>query len=182
MIGTLPKQLEVDGKMYDIRTDYRECLLIFEAFSDPELTIQEKQRVMLEILYKEIPDNLQEAANKAKWFLDCGKDHEESEKEKPLYSWEQDEQLIFSAVNNVAGHEVRADEYMHFWTFIGLFQGIGESLFSTVINIRDKKNHGKKLDKTDQEFYEKNKPLIDLKKKRSKEEQEEYDRINAMMR
>ena len=181
MIGRLPTQLLVDGQMYDIRTDYRDCLLIFEAFNDPEMSDQEKQITMIEILYKDIPDNLQEAANQAVWFLDCGNEQEsERPSEKALYDWNQDEQMIFSAINKVAGHEVRMDEYMHFWTFIGLFQGIGESLFSTVISIRDKKNHGKKLDKVDQEFYQKNKATIDLKKKLTKEEKDAQDWINAM--
>lgn len=181
MIGRLPTQLLVDGQMYDIRTDYRDCLLIFEAFNDPEMSEQEKQIAMIEILYKEVPDNLQEAAKQAVWFLDCGNELDsDGPSEKALYDWNQDEQMIFSAVNKVAGHEVRMDEYMHFWTFISLFHGIGESLFSIVVSIRDKKNHGKKLDKVEQEFYRKNKALIDLRKKLTKEEKEEQDRINAM--
>ena len=179
MIGILPTQLEVDGKMYDIRTDYRDCLLIFQAFGDPELSIEEKRAVMLSILYKDLPHNIEEALKQANWFLNCGQEYTESH-DKPLYDWEQDEQMIFSAVNKVAGHEIRTDEYMHFWTFIGLFHGIGESLFSVVISIRDKKNHGKKLDKADQDFYSKNKKLIDLKPKRSKAEQERMDAINKM--
>lgn len=61
--------------------------------------------------------------------------------------------------------------YIHWWTFLGYFNEIGEGLFSTVINIRQKKNKGKKFEKYEQDFYQNNKDLIDLKKKYAKEEQ-----------
>ena len=49
---------------------------------------------------------------------------------------------------------------------------IGESLFSSVLNIRQKRAKGKKLEKYEQEFYKDNRNLIDLtvKEKRSEEE------------
>ena len=34
MIGRLPTTLTVDGKDYDIRTDYRDCLTVITAFND----------------------------------------------------------------------------------------------------------------------------------------------------
>ncbi len=181
MIGRLPTQLEIDGLMYGIRTDYRDCLLILEAFNDIELTHEEATMVMLEILYKDMPDNLEEATKKALWFLNCGDDSAEDKiTEKPVYDWNQDEQMIFAEINKVAGHEIRLDEYMHFWTFIGLFQGIGEGYFSVVLSIRNKLNKGKSLDKTEDEFYKRNKNLIRLKPKLSQAEQEQYDFINAL--
>lgn len=179
MIGRLPTKLEVDGRLYDIRTDYRDILIIFQAWNDSELTKQEKIITMLKIIYKEVPNNTTEAIEKAIEFINCNKQQEES-KDRSLFDWEQDEQIIFSAVNKVAGKEVRNESHIHWWTFLGLFNSIEESLFTTVISIRDKKVKGKKLDKYEQEFYEKNKNMITLKKKRSREEQENYDRINKL--
>ena len=95
--------------------------------------------------------------------------------------WEQDESIIFSAINKVAGCETREKEYIHWWTFLGYFSEIGEGLFSTVINIRQKKNKGKKLEKYEQEFYRSNKQLIDLKEKYTAEEQAEIDRLNELL-
>ena len=188
MIGGLPKKLTVHGIEYDIRSDYRDCLNILQCLGDPDFTYQEKLEVMLRILYvnwEDIPDSdIQEAVDKAVWFLDCGEIYEEDGKRPTrnmvLFDWEQDEQLIFAAVNHVAGKELRACEYVHFWTFISYFHEIGEGLFSTVIYIREKKQKGK-LDKADLEFYRKNRNLINLKKKYSKEQQEEIDRINAIL-
>ncbi len=181
MIGQLPRQLTVDGKAYDIRTDYRNCLLILEAFDDPENTPDEAYEIMLSILYKEIPDNADEAINQAVWFLNCGDGlNDDNQSKKPVYDWEKDEQMIFAEINKVAGREVRAEQYMHFWTFIGLFQGIGEGFFSAVLNIRHKLNTGKRLDKGEQEFFNRHKKLIKLEVKRSEEEKAEYEYLNKL--
>lgn len=182
MIGKLPTTLDIDGKEYKIRTDYRIVLTIFEAFNDIELKDNEKIYVMLELLYEEKPDNLEEAIKQANWFLDGGKQYEEFNKTKKVMDWEQDESIIFSAVNKVAGYETRSKEYIHWWTFLGYFSEIGEGLFSTVINIRQKKNRGKKLEKYEQEFYKNNKQLIDLKQKYTTEEQNEIDRLNEILK
>ena len=94
--------------------------------------------------------------------------------------WEQDAPIIVPAVNKVFGQDVRGVEYMHWWTFLGLYMEIGESIFSQVVSIRQKKQKGKKLEKWEEEYYRENKHLIDLKHKkeeRSKEEKEELQKL-----
>lgn len=186
MIGRLPKELNVNGKEYEIRSDYRDCLLILQAFGDPELSEIEKRLVMISCLYvndQEVlkPENIQEAAKKAVWFLNCGDSIGQSHSKKPVYDFEQDEQILFSAINKVAGKEIRNEEYMHYWTFVGLFNEIGEGVFSTVVSIRDKKNKGKKLEKWENEFYRNNKEMIDLKRKHTKEELRELEKLNQIL-
>ena len=119
----------------------------------------------------------------AVWFLDGGMVHEDSNynKSKKIIDWEQDEQMIFSAVNKVAGKETRAVEYIHWWTFLGYFNEVGEGLLSTVISIRQKKNKGKKLEKYEQDFYRENKSLIDIKTRLSAEEQAEKERLEKLL-
>ena len=78
--------------------------------------------------------------------------------------WEQDACIILPAVNRVLGGEVRAMPYLHWWTFLGAYMEIGESLFSTVLSIRDKRARGRKLETWEQEFYKANRALIELKK------------------
>ena len=62
-----------------------------------------------------------------------------------------------------------------------MFNEIGEGLFSTVIQIRRKKNNNERLDKYEQKFYNANKKLIDLKVKYSLEEQKEIDELNKLL-
>lgn len=189
MIGQLPKTLKIKDVEMAIRSDFRVALLILQAYNDPELSDQEKAVIMLECLYENYeqlpPGEYQEAINQAVWFLDGGGTTDPNSKHqqsKRVMDWEQDEQIIFSAVNKVAGYETRSKDYIHWWTFLGYFNEIGEGLLSTVINIRQKKNKGKKLEKYEQEFYRENKNLIDLKVKYTAEEQKEIDRLNELLK
>ena len=184
MIGRLPTTLEVGGEDYEIRTDFRDCLLIMQAFQDVELTREEAGRVMLEVLYKEIPpyEQIQEAMEKAVWFLDCGNVEEnQSVPKRPLYDFEQDEQIIFSAINKVAGKEVRQIDYLHWWTFIGYFNEIGEGTFSTVVSIRSKKRKNQKLEKWEKDFCRDNRKLVELKRKYTREELEELEKLDKLL-
>jgi hypothetical protein len=187
MIGRLPKELNINGTDRAIRSDFRVALLIFEAFNDPELSDQEKAIVMLDCLYEDLDsipvEDYQAAHEQAVWFLDGGGSTEDNSKQqaKKVLDWQQDEKIIFSAVNKVAGFETRAVDYMHWWTFLGYFNEIGEGLLTTVINIRQKKNKGKKLEKYEQEFYRENKSLIDIKTRYSEEEQAQKDYLNKLL-
>jgi hypothetical protein len=188
MIGYLPKQIKINGTDRAIRSDFRVALLIFQAYNDPELSDQEKAQTMIECLYEDYddipPEDYQETADKAVWFLDGGSNTDSNsnhQQAKKVMDWEQDEQLIFAAVNKVAGYETRSVEYLHWWTFLGFFNEIGEGLFSTIISIRNKKNKGKKLEKHEQEFYRENKTLIDIKVKLTPEEQAEKEYFEKLL-
>lgn len=185
MIGRLPTSLNIQGKEYEIRSDYRDCLVILQAYSDPDLTDMEKGAVCISILYKEppAPEHLQEAYDKAVWFLNCGDTVQKPHTHQPTYDWEQDEQMIFSAINKVANKEIRSAEYMHFWTFIGLFNEIdGQGTFATIINIRNKKNKHKRLEKWEQEFYRNNKEIIDIKRKYTEGEKEVLSELDKLLK
>ena len=182
MIGDLPKALTVDGREYDIDSDFRTALLIFEAFGDAELSSLNKQFTMLELLYNPIvPPDIDEASKQAVWFLDVGQD--EKQKNKNVHNpktmdYKQDEQLLFSAVNAVATRDVREAEYMHWWTFYGLCQAIdSESLIAHIINIRSKRAKGEKLEKHELKFYHENIHLIEFRTS-----DEDYQKMVALLR
>lgn len=192
MIGNLPEFLLVNDREYRIRSDYRNILQIFEAFSDPELTAEEKWIVAIYIIFEDFSCaydvieafqngfDLEEAIKQISWFISAGKKLKD-EKEPPVYDWIQDEQMIFSSVNHVAGKEVREVDYMHWWTFLGYFNEIGEGTFSYITGIRDKINKGKKLDKQEIEFYRKNKDLIKIKPRKTEEELKQEEEDNALI-
>ena len=183
MIGALPSDLEIGGELYPIRSDYRVALLIFQAMEDPELTEQEKALALLSCLYEDwesIPQEcLEEACNKAVWFLDGG-DMAKSEIHVKTLDWEQDESMIFAAVNKSAGKEIRELPFLHWWSFLGFFSESGETLLSTIMHIRYKRGRGKPLDKQERQFYIEHKDMIDIKKKLSKAEKEENDFVNSL--
>ena len=178
-----PTSLNVGGVDYEIRTDYRAVLDLLTALADPELTDSDPQmtaymqsRVILEIMFPDgdnIPaEHIQEALEKVSEFIDMG--ISDDRKKPKTMDWEQDAPILIPAINKVLNTEIRAQKYMHWWTFLGAYMEIGESLFSNVIHIRQKRAKGKKLEKWEQEFYKENKALIEFKNKyqRSDEEKE----------
>lgn len=181
MIGQLPKSLIIDGKPHEINSDFRAALLIFQAYNDNELNELEKSIVCLRCLYKEVPENKAEALKQAVWFLDGGDAPKPEQAPRKMMDWEQDESIIFPAVNKVAGFETRTAEYLHWWTFLGLFNEIGEGLYSTVMHIRSKQSRGKPLDKWEKEFYSSHKELVDLRQKLTPEEQAELEFIKNLV-
>lgn len=192
MIGALPEELSVGGVAYPIRTDYRNVLQVFEAFHDPELTQEEKWIVAIYLLFENFSCaddvlqaakdgfSLEEAIKQISWFISAGQPERQA-LELPTYNWAQDEQMIFSAVNKVAGMETRELDYLHWWTFLGYFNEVGEGTFSFIVGIRHKLNHGKKLEKHEKEFLAKNKELVMMKKPMTKEEKEQEDEFNALL-
>lgn len=166
-LGQLPVILMVGEKEWKIRTDYRDILVIMQAFNDPELTVEEAYVVMRKILYEDwvdMPKELyEEAAKKALWFLDCGQEDEEDIMPVKVMDWEQDEPILFPAINQVAGCEVRSVPYVHWWTFVGYFMEIREGIFSTVLGIRQKMAKGKHLEKWEREFRRNNKKSVTLR-------------------
>lgn len=161
----LPTALEIGGKEWSIRSDYRAALDIFLALSDPELDNYNRAMEALEILYvDEIPpENWKEALEKCMWFLNGGEE-DNGKKSAQLVSWPQDFNLIASPISHIVGKDIRGMEYLHWWSFISAYMSIGDCLFAQVVSIRDKKARGKSLDKQERDFYRRNRELVDIKK------------------
>ena len=172
----LPESLNINGVDYGIRSDFRAVLDILSAFSDDELTDTEKTKVMIEILYYPVvplPNELEEAAQKAIWFIDCGIEQDDMPKPRTM-DWEQDAAIIFPGINKIAGFGEKRNQEIHWWGYYGCIMEISDGLFSQVLAIRQKLTKGKKLEKWEQEFLRNNRNLCDLKGS-SDHNQEEYD-------
>lgn len=179
----LPKEAVIGGKTCRFHTDYRDILNIFSWLQDETYPEFLRWRIALALFYEEeIPDeDFAEAAEYFRWFVNCGQ--EESGNSGPqLLDWEQDAQDIVADVNKVAGQEIRSLTYLHWWTFLGWFHGIGEGNLSTLVSIRDKLRRGKRLEKWEQEYCRRNRSRVNLRKKYSAEELAEQDRLQKLLR
>lgn len=163
MMFEIPISLQVGEKQLNIRNkgDYRMIIDCFSALNDIEFTKEERVLCSLIIFYEDFNDiedlmhfeHLEEAVKKMFWFFNCGDDKGVgANKHYKLIDWEGDSQLIASAVNKVANTEVRALEYLHWWTFMGYYLAVGESPLATVVSIRNKIAEGKKLEKYESKF------------------------------
>lgn len=163
----LPKSLDVCGVECEIRSDFRAVLDILTALSDIELDANEKALIALTILYpsfENMPsEHYQEALNKCFWFIDCGNEDEPAQKAPKLMDWDQDFQYIVAPINRVLGTEIRALEYLHWWSFISAYYEIGDCTFAQIVRIRTKLSKGKPLDKQEKEWYRNNRKMVDFK-------------------
>ncbi len=171
----LPTRVEVEGAEYAIRSDYRAILDICAALSDPELDGQERAAVALTIFYPDLAvmpaGHYRTAVERCLCFIRGGEE-EPPGRSPRLMDWEQDFPHIVAPINRVLGQEVRAVEYMHWWTFLAAFYEIGECTFAQIVRVRDRLARGKALDKQDQAWYRNNRHLVDFKRKYTKRDDE----------
>lgn len=165
----IPVSVTIEDREYPIRNkgDYRMVLDCFDALNDSQLSQENRIVTALIIFYDNVNDerdllsffgtNLEKPVLEMFRFFNCGQDSPPgSQTPYKLVDWKQDSQLIAAAVNNVANKEIRVEPYIHWWTFMGYYLSIGESAFSTVVEIRSKIKKGKKLEKYEQEYKRSN--------------------------
>lgn len=132
LIDTLPDTVMVDGREFSIRSDFRISVMFELLIGDGELSQKQKLRNTLELYYEEIPDNHEEAIEQVLTFYACGKQRKNSgsssEKSKgfksPIYSFEYDDGLIFSAFYDQYGIDLNEIEYLHWWKFKAMFDAL----------------------------------------------------------
>lgn len=175
----LPTELEVGGQQFAVRSDFRAVLDALAALNDSALQEQARCLAFLQIFYPDwqhLPD-ANEALRQAMVFINLGQPVPEHQPHRPeLVLWDTDVQLIAPAVDKVLGYSCRRCEYLHWWDFIGAFQNIGEGIFAQVVNIRNKRAKGKKLDKAEAAFARENADLIGSTAGRMTAEEEEFFR------
>ena len=89
--------------------------------------------------------------------------------------------VIVAEVNKVAQQEIRALPYVHWWTFLSWFHGIGEGQLTTLVSIREKLRKGQKLEPHEKAYYQSNKGAVDLKKRYSREETETRKALERLL-
>jgi hypothetical protein len=172
-VDKLPTSIEIDGQLHEINTDFRNCLKIILVFEDDDLTMQEKQFLMLNLLYKNIPCNLESATKAAIKFLNCGEIFSENIKgNERLYSFNKDSKYIYSGIRQSHNIDLEQIEYLHWWKFALLFIDLREEcFFNKIVYLRSQKVKGK-LTKEERELYYSLKDIVDLPEKFEEEDEE----------
>lgn len=181
----LPTAITLSGIDHPINTDYRDILDIIHWINDPSENEQVRLYVALALFYEDF-DSIPEsdyyvALIEMMRFINCGEDVKNDKPQPKRIDWEQDHLMIAADINKVAGCEVRALPYLHWWTFLAYFNAIGEGQLSTVVSIREKRRKGKKLEDWERDYYLENKDIIDFKKNYTPEELKEIERLNHLL-
>ncbi len=175
----LPESASIGGRVYRINADFRDILEVIDQLNSTEEDESVKRYVALSLFYdgfETMPErDYVEAFRFMADFISAGEEDDGVQRPK-LIDWQQDRNIIASEVNKVAGTEVRALKFLHWWTFIGYFSCIGDGQLALIVSIREKKLRGKKLEGFEQEFYRKNRSRVDLRQPITSEEEATFDR------
>lgn len=182
----LPQSVEIGEREYQINTDFRTGLRIMEAWEDPALTDREKQMVMLELLYSEMPNDLAEACRLAVKFLNCGEDmrgdHGEAPPAERRYCFTQDAKYIFTAILQTHGVDLEQIDYLHWWKFQYLFLDLREDcFFSRLIYYRTQRANGK-LTRQEAEYCRLIQSVLDLPEDKNPEAEKASDEFMRLLR
>jgi len=125
--GGLP--YEIDGVA--ISPDFRNMLRVEAISADLELNQTQKFALMLNQLFPELPEDYTWAFEKLIWFLNRGNmpsedDASQAKKAKKGYDFTQDASLIFSAFFAVYGIDLASVSFLHWWSFLAMFEGLPE--------------------------------------------------------
>lgn len=179
----LPTSLRVGQKDRPIRSDFANCLECMIALQDPELDEIDRADVCCRLIYgDEQAEELyaegltDEAILQAFAFLGRSNGPEAEREDAPdlptLVHWETDAPMIFDAINKGRQTDIRETD-LHWWTFLGLYMEIGQSLFATVLSLRQALARGVKLDKEERRFVNENPQFFPESGGLSKEDEEE---------
>lgn len=170
LIDYLPETVEIEGVECPIETNFRTFILFEMMMQDPELTDAEKAMKGLELAYLEIPDNLNAAVDGLLWFYSCGKRWREKKASsmdgesevQRIYSFEHDDDYIYSAFLTQYHIDLQDVEYLHWWKFKALLRTLSSELeFSKIMGYRSIDiNSG--MTKEQRDFYRRKKELYAL--------------------
>lgn len=183
----LPVQAQLGGRTWAIHSDYRDVLEVLRwlnGSADPALTQGERWYVAMRLFYPafaEMPRTLwPQATAFLQAFLSAGRP--EPERGAPvLLDWQQDAPLIAAGIAQAAGQDVRTLPYLHWWSFLGFFDAIGEGSLATVVGIRDKLRRGRRLENWELEFYRTHRAAVDLRPAPDPAAEAEKQRLEALL-
>lgn len=174
----LPASAVIGGREYPINADYRDILEVIACLQTADDDPLTGWYVALSLFYEGLEDmprgDYAQAIAEMVRFIDLGEEPEDQTPRAKTIDWEQDRTVIAAEVNKVAGVEVRALPFLHWWTFMGYFGAIGEGQLSMIVSIREKLRKGKKLESWERDYYQQNRSRIDFKRKYTQRDKEQF--------
>ena len=173
LLDKLPKEYEG----IKINTDFRAFILFELLMQDNELTIEEKISSLIDIFCENVTD-IEKCIEAILWFYRCGKDEEkkrqtaEKSSNKQIYSYEFDDEYIYSAFLQQYNINLNSIKYLHWWEFRALMKGLNEDTqFVKIMGYRSI-DLGKIKDKDEKKRYKELQKLYALPDMRTDEQKE----------
>lgn len=135
LLDRLPQYVPSGSK---IRTDFRESIKFELLMQDNKIDEKTKVIQALKLYYYDIQkiDNIKQAVSDILWFYSCGKEDininenkkENKAKNKQIYSYEFDDEYIYSAFMEQYRIDLNNIKYLHWWKFKALINSLNENI------------------------------------------------------
>lgn len=163
-MNLLIDKLPTDYEGLKIDTNFRSFILFELLMQDNELEDKDKILLALRLFFEEPPEDLKKALKGIIWFYRCGKEEKQEKnkkindnnKKKQIYSYEYDAGFIYSAFKDQYGIDLNEIDYLHWFKFKALFEGLkSDNKICEIMGYR----------------------AIDLSKIKNKEEKDKYRKL-----
>ena len=178
-----PTKMEVNGKLYNIDTDYRTALACFKAINDNEIKdIERALAVVTLLLGTDVPlEDTQEALEKCGVYLRCGREQNTNTNEIDM-DYFQDEVAIRTSIRQCYHENLNLIENLHWWEYNEMIEGLTEE--TLLSKIREIRNYdlSKEKDFKMKQKIQKAKEFYALKKKETPLTDEQKKNIDDFMK
>lgn len=187
LTNKLPIEVNIDGVLYKINSDYRTSIIFSKLIEENDIT-EELTLKVLKLYYPVIPKNIQQAINKIGWFYGCGIDELEKESastsissNKKIFDFEEDAKYIYSAFLSQYRIDLQEIEYLHWWKFKALFESLNDD--NEIVKIMQYRamDLSKIKDKEQRKFYKKMQETYKLKEKICEADQKALDDVRKLL-
>lgn len=176
-MNILVDKLPIDYEGLKINTNFRSFILFELLMQDNKLKTEEKIYLALKLFYQEPLKDIKKGIDGILWFYGMGNNKKNSKKRENdsknrIYSFEHDANLIYSAFLSQYGIDLNEIEYLHWWKFKSLFEGLNEENKICKYMQYRSIDLSKIKDKEEKKKYKKLKQLCALPDERTEEEKE----------
>lgn len=185
LLDSLPRDVSIGGLNIPINSDFRTGILFSLLMEDSEIIDSEKIFLAIDLYFEDLPKdlNMKEIIDVIIWFYRCDKpinneilsdkDNEDNASiSNPILSYEYDADYIYSAFLSQYNIDLQDVEYMHWWKFKALLQGLSEEhLISKIMGYRAMVIDSD-MSQKEKAFYREKKRIFALPDMRTDEEKE----------
>jgi len=186
LIDLLPTEVTIEGEDYEVNSDFRTSILFELLMQDNSMNNKDKFIQALKLYYPILPKDLNKAIEGILWFYRCGKDEVKNNnkgtgKSTNVYSYEHDDDYIYSAFLDQYRVDLQDIEYLHWWKFKAMFKGLKED--NEIIKIMGYRSTdlSKIKDKEQKAYCKKMKEFYKIPSNINKDEEEKLAEINSIL-
>lgn len=188
LIDILPETVKINGEEYKINSDFRTSILFELLMQDPEIDAKERIMQALRLYYPTIPKDVNKSVDMLLWFYRCGKDISLNSskgagkgKSTQIYSFDFDDDYIYSAFLDQYGIDLQDIEYLHWWKFKAMFKSLKKDNEIVKIMRYRSMDLSKIKDKEQRAYYKQMKEMYKIPLDINKDEQQKIDDIEKAL-